>query len=96
LGESVDEDGRAQSAKVKLGFGLILALIAAGCGSSSQLDAKALLERSKTLRSEAAEGALLAEDAVSGKATHIYTHNASRAVAVRPSAPSSNGTDLTA
>jgi hypothetical protein len=57
-----------------LGFGVILALTAAGCGSSSQLDAKALLERSKTLRSEAAEGALLAEDAVSGKATHIYTH----------------------
>jgi hypothetical protein len=57
-----------------LGFGVILALIAAGCGSSSQLDARALLQQSKTLRSEAAEGALLAEDAVSGKATRIYTH----------------------
>ena len=57
-----------------VGLGAILALTAAGCGSSSQLDAKALLERSKTLRSEAAEGALLAEDAVSGKATRIYTH----------------------
>jgi hypothetical protein len=57
-----------------LGFAVILALIAAGCGSNSQLDARALLQRSKTLRSEAAEGALLAEDAVSGKATRIYTH----------------------
>jgi len=53
---------------------VILALTAAGCGSSSQLDAKALSEQSKTLRSEAAEGALLAEDALSGKATRIYTH----------------------
>ena len=57
-----------------LGFGVIIALIAAGCGSSSQLDARALLQRSNTLRSEAAEGALLAEDAVSGKATRIYIH----------------------
>jgi hypothetical protein len=57
-----------------LGLGVILALTAAGCGSSSPLDARALMERSKTLRSEAAEGALLAEDAVSGKATRIYIH----------------------
>jgi hypothetical protein len=57
-----------------LGLGVIVALVAASCGSSSQLGAKALLQDSKTLRSAAAEGALLAADAVSGKATRIYTH----------------------
>jgi hypothetical protein len=57
-----------------LGLGLIMTLIAAGCGAGGQLGAKALLEQSKTLRSEAAEGALLAEDAVSGKATSNYIH----------------------
>ena len=57
-----------------LGLGMVLALVGAGCGSSGQLGTKALLQQSETLRSEAAEGALLAEDAVSGKATRIYTH----------------------
>jgi hypothetical protein len=57
-----------------LGVGLIMSLIAAGCGGSGQLGAKALLEQSKTLRSDAAEGALLSEDAVSGKATSNYVH----------------------
>jgi hypothetical protein len=57
-----------------LALGLIMTLIAAGCGASSQLGAKGLLQDSKTLRSAAAEGALLAEDAVSGKATGKYTH----------------------
>ena len=55
-----------------LGLGVILAFLGAGCGG--QLEAKALLQQSKTLRSVAAEGALLAEDAVSGKTTRIYTH----------------------
>jgi 3-oxoacyl-ACP reductase-like protein len=57
-----------------LGLGVIVALLGASCGSSAQLGAKALLEQSKTLRSEAAEGALLSEDAVSGKATSNYIH----------------------
>jgi hypothetical protein len=57
-----------------LGLGLIMTLIAAGCGGGGQLGTKALLEQSKTLRSEAAEGALLSEDAVSGKATSNYIH----------------------
>ena len=57
-----------------LGLGVIVALVGASCGSSGQLGAKALLEQSKTLRSEAAEGALLSEDAVMGKATGNYTH----------------------
>jgi hypothetical protein len=57
-----------------LGLGVIVALAGASCGGSGQLGAKALLEQSKTLRSEAAEGALLSEDAVSGKATSNYIH----------------------
>jgi hypothetical protein len=57
-----------------LGLVVILALVGAACGSSGQLGTTALLQQSKTLRSEAAEGALLAEDAVSGKTTRIYTH----------------------
>jgi hypothetical protein len=57
-----------------LGLGIIMTLIAAGCGRSGQLDAKALLQKSKSLQSESAEGALLAEDATSGKATSNYIH----------------------
>jgi hypothetical protein len=54
-------------------LGVILALLGAGCGSGGQLGAKALSQQSKALRSEASEGALLAQDAVSGKTTRIYT-----------------------
>ena len=58
--------------KPVLGVGLILVFVGAGCGSGSQLGAKALLQQSKSLQSEAAEGALLAQDAVAGKTTRIY------------------------
>ena len=57
-----------------LGLGVIMTLIAAGCGGGGQVGAEAMLQDSKTLRSAAAEGALLAEDAVSGKATSNYIH----------------------
>jgi hypothetical protein len=57
-----------------LGLVVILPLVGAACGSSGQLGTKALLQQSNTLRSEAAEGALLSEDAVSGKATSNYIH----------------------
>lgn len=56
-----------------LALGVILTLVGAGCDSTRLLGAKELLQQSKSLQSEAAEGALLAEDAVSGKATSIYT-----------------------
>ena len=52
----------------------ICALVGTACAGNAQLGAKALLEQSKTLRSQAAEGALLAEDGVSGKATTNYIH----------------------
>jgi hypothetical protein len=54
-------------------LGVILALLTAGCGGSEKLGAKALSQRSKLLQSEAAEGALLAQDTVSGKTTRVYT-----------------------
>ncbi len=54
-------------------LGVILALFGAGCGSGGKLGAKALSQQSKSLQSEASEGALLAQDAVSGKTTRIYT-----------------------
>ena len=52
---------------------LVVILLGAGCGSGGQLGAKALSQQSKSLRSDASEGALLAQDAVSGKTTRIYT-----------------------
>jgi hypothetical protein len=54
-------------------LGVILALLGAGCGSGGKLGAKALAQQSKSLQSEASEGALLAQDAVAGKTTRIYT-----------------------
>jgi hypothetical protein len=53
-------------------LGVILALLGAGCGSGGKLGAKALSQQSKSLQSLAAEGALLAQDAVSGKTMRIY------------------------
>jgi hypothetical protein len=52
----------------------LVGLLGAGCGGSGKLGTKALSLESKSLRSLAAEGALLAQDAVSGKTTHIYIH----------------------
>jgi hypothetical protein len=54
-------------------LGVIVALLGAGCGGGSKLGAKTLWQQSKSLQSLAAEGALLAQDAVSGKTTRTYT-----------------------
>jgi hypothetical protein len=59
--------------KLLLSLGVILSLAGGGCGRSGQLGASELSQQSKSLRSEAAEGALLAQDAASGRTTHIYT-----------------------
>jgi hypothetical protein len=56
-----------------LGFGVVLALVSVGCGSGGQLGAKALSQELKSLQSQAAEGALLAQHAASGRTTRIYT-----------------------
>ncbi len=53
-------------------LGVVLALLGAGCGGG-KVGAGALSQQTKSLRSEAAEGALLAQDAASGKSTRIYT-----------------------
>jgi hypothetical protein len=53
-------------------LGAILALLGAGCGGGGKLGAKALSQEATALQSLAAEGALLAEDAVAGKSTSIY------------------------
>jgi hypothetical protein len=53
-------------------LGVALALVA-GCGHSGELDASALSQQAKSLQSLAAEGALLASDAASGKTTSAYS-----------------------
>ena len=55
-------------------WSIVLAVLAAGCGGRGELGAKALSQHSKSLESGAAEGALLAEDASSGRTTDIYLH----------------------
>ena len=54
-------------------LGVIVALFATGCGGGGKLGAKALSQESKSLQSLAAEGALLGQDAVSGRTTRVYT-----------------------
>jgi hypothetical protein len=51
----------------------MLAMLGGGCGSGAKVGAAALLQQAKSLQSHAAEGALLAQDAVAGKTTSIYT-----------------------
>jgi hypothetical protein len=58
-------------------LGVLLALLGAGCGGGGRLGAEALLKQSKSLQSEAAEGALLAQDAASGKTTRIFARERS-------------------
>ena len=51
--------------------GALAALLCTGCGGG-KLSAKALSQQAKTLQSVAAEGALLGQDAGSGKTTRTY------------------------
>jgi hypothetical protein len=53
-------------------LGVVLALVT-GCGRGGELDAGALSQQAKSLQSVAAEGALLAQDAASGKTTRVYS-----------------------
>jgi hypothetical protein len=50
-----------------------LVLFGVGCSSSGTLDAEALTHEAETVQSDAAEGALLAQDALAEKTTRIYT-----------------------
>ena len=51
---------------------VLIGLLASGCGSSGTLSAKALSQESSSLKSLAAEGALLARDARAGRSTRIF------------------------
>jgi hypothetical protein len=63
---------RSQSFRVALALvAAFLLLAASGCGGGT-LSAKALSQESKSLKSLAAEGALLARDAQAGKSTRIF------------------------
>ncbi|MEP7060352.1 MAG: hypothetical protein ABI828_06440 [Actinomycetota bacterium] len=61
-------------------LGSILVMFA-GCGGGRLLGAKALLQQAKSLQSEAAEGALLAQDTAAGRTTIIYTREQSSVLA---------------
>jgi small-conductance mechanosensitive channel len=56
-----------------VGLAAILLLVGAACSSNGTLDAEALKHEAETVQSDAAEGALLAQDALAGKTTRIYT-----------------------
>lgn len=58
----------------RLPYALVLCVLAlaAGCGGG-MLGSSALSQHAKTVQSLAAEGALLAEDAVAGRTTSVYT-----------------------
>lgn len=56
-----------------VGLAVVLVLLGGGCGSGAKLGAHALSQQSKSLQSAAAEGALLAQDAASGRTTRVFT-----------------------
>ena len=63
--------GRPMSA-VRIGAWVVVLAVGTGCGGQGELDAGALSQQAKALQSVAAEGALLAHDAASGKSTGVY------------------------
>jgi len=54
-------------------WGLLVLVLLTGCGDRGEMDAAALSQQAKALQSVAAEGALLAHDAASGKSTGVYS-----------------------
>jgi hypothetical protein len=78
-------DGDLLRLKRVLSLGVILALVAGGCRSGGHLGPKDLSQQSEALQSEAAEGALLAQDAASGRTTRIYTREHSSDLSVAAS-----------
>jgi hypothetical protein len=53
--------------------GVMLALFGAACAGGGTLGTKGLSQQAMSLQSQAAEGALLAQDVSSGRTTRIYT-----------------------
>jgi hypothetical protein len=52
---------------------LTLVIVGVACGRGGTLEPEALSQEAETLRSDAAEGALLAQDTLAGKTTRVYT-----------------------
>jgi hypothetical protein len=52
---------------------MTLVIVGVACGRGGTLEPEALSQEAETLRSDAAEGALLAQDTLAGKTTRIYT-----------------------
>ena len=54
-------------------LGVMVALVGSGCSGGGNLGGTALAQQSRSLQSLAAEGALLAQDTMSGRTTRVYT-----------------------
>jgi hypothetical protein len=52
---------------------MTLIIVGAACSRGGTLDAKALSQEAETVQSDAAEGALLAQEALAGRTTPTYT-----------------------
>ena len=73
-----------------------LAFLAGACGGSGPLDAEALSHEADTVRSTAAQGALLARNALAGRTTRIYTREHATDLADSASRTAATLTEATA
>ena len=67
--------------KLALNVGVLVVLVCAACSAGGRLGAEDLLWQLEALRSHAAEGALLAQDAAAGRSTRTFTREHSSALA---------------
>jgi hypothetical protein len=67
--------------KLALTIGVLVVLLCASCSAGGRLGAEDLSSQLDALRSHAAEGALLAQDAAAGRSTDIFTREHSSALA---------------
>lgn len=68
-----------------LGLGVVVALAGGGCGTGGRWGPGALAQQSKSVRSAAAEGALLAQHAASGWTTMVYLREHASELAIAAS-----------
>jgi hypothetical protein len=67
--------------KLALTIGLLVVLLCVSCSAGGRLGAEDLSQELDALRSHAAEGALLAQDAAAGRSTRTFTREHSSALA---------------
>jgi hypothetical protein len=67
--------------KLALNVGVLLLFLCASCSAGGRLGAEDLSRQLDALRSHAAEGALLAQDAAAGRSTRTFTREHSSALA---------------